>query len=119
MHPLSTGFVTAAITKLHVEHAVAHTPKPVTRFLRRVRLIIRPSSCASARWGSTRQRLDVRWEAICCPALSAKSVEVVDVNQASRTCPVDLNHPHPLIQDGLRQLRQTLSAISRWSTPLR
>jgi len=96
--------ITAAVTKLHVEHAVAPTiPKPVTRRLR----VFAYDPTLELRLGTlgiNEATLDVRWESNLLPGPVGEYVEVVDVDPASRACyaPVDLNHPHLLVQDGLR-----------------
>jgi hypothetical protein len=48
--------------------------------------------------------IDVRWEAELLPGPFGEYIEIVDIDPASRRAyaPVDLNHPHLLLQDGLR-----------------
>ncbi|MEA2641707.1 MAG: hypothetical protein QOF51_3101 [Chloroflexota bacterium] len=48
--------------------------------------------------------LNVRWEEELAPGPVGEYLEVIDVDPVSQCCyaPVDLNHPHLLVRDGLR-----------------
>lgn len=55
-------------------------------------------------FGINKATLNIRWEEDLLPGPIGEYLEVVDVDPASRCCyaPIDLNHPHLLVQDGLR-----------------
>jgi hypothetical protein len=53
--------------------------------------------------GINEATIDLRWEKALEPGPVGEYLEVLDVDPASRCCyaPVDLNHPHLLVSDGL------------------
>ena len=66
--------------------------------------MIRASSCGWKRSSINEGTLSVRWEKDLEPGPVGEYIEVIDVDPASRCyyAPIDLNHPHLLVQDGLR-----------------
>jgi hypothetical protein len=96
--------ISTAVKRLHISHALApEPPKPVTRRLRvfaydpSVELRLDTLSLNEA-------TLDVRWEKDLQPGPVGEYLEVIDVDPSSQCCyaPINLNHPHLLVQDGLR-----------------
>ena len=98
--PISTP---DSVQKLHLEHAI--NPKAPEPTARRLRVYAQDPSLGThlETLAINEAVLHVRWEGDLQPGPVGEYLEVIDVDPASQCCyaPVDLNHPHLLVQGGL------------------
>jgi hypothetical protein len=93
-----------SLERRQLEHAI--DPRPPQPSHRRLRVYAYDPSLGTRleTLGINEATLEVAWEPDLLPGPVGEYVEVVDVDPASRCCyaPADLQHPHLLVQDGLR-----------------
>ena len=97
------GIVPSSVERRQLEHAM--DPRPPQPAHRRLRVYAYDPSLGTRleTLGINQATLEVPWEPDLLPGPLGEYVEVVDVDPVSRCCyaPVDLQHPHLLVQDGL------------------
>ena len=96
--------VSGPMEQLHLELAL--DPKPPQPSMRRLRVFAYDPSLQTdiRNFGINEAIIGVRWERDLKPGPIGDYLEVIDVDPASGYCyaPVDLNHPHILVESGLQ-----------------
>ena len=96
--------VSGPMEQLHLQLAL--DPKPPQPSMRRLRVFAYDPSLQTdiRHFGINEAIIGVRWEQDLKPGPIGEYLEVIDVDPASGYCyaPVDLNHPHILVESGLQ-----------------